>query len=237
MPSFPFERPILILLIGVMAFGMLGWGWYAGFTGGHSPGWHWLAVSYSYLDLPTLLLGIALVYLGPIFGGILLVLLLAAVLFPRRRQLVRRLAVSLGMIAGFLVMLLIAAAPSVLFGYSPGGRSELAAWHKTYRSVYTAPVFDDNYGWLMLLECGRFGWCSEVYRQYTAGTLRKGTLFSSPTEGGPEIAFNSNTHQMAVKLGGEWVFVRSRDEILCVAKPAPSLTAENEAVTCDFLER
>ena len=223
MPPFLSKPPLLILLALWAGGAAIGWLWYAPFTGGQGPGWHWLALGYSHLGLPALLISTSVGLALPVLGGGLVGLLLLRVLKPQRQPVARRAVMLLALAVAGGVPPSMAAFPAVLFGYAPQSQRAIAAWHKTYRTVYVAPAFDDNYGPLMLLECGRWGLCHEVYRGYT-------DVFSAAVA---RIEFQAGSSQMALYLENEWAYVRARPATLCVAQSA-ALDGSSDAVICDF---
>ncbi|MEL6399560.1 MAG: hypothetical protein AAFO87_08265 [Cyanobacteria bacterium J06607_6] len=223
MPPFLSKPSILRLLALWAGFGALSWLWYAPFTGGQVPGWHGLALGYSYLRLPALLISTSVGLALPALGAGLFGLLLLRVLKPQWQPVARRAAVLLAIAISVGVLLSMAAFPAVLFGYAPQSHQAIAAWHKIYRTVYVAPPFDDNYGPLMLLECGRWGLCHEVYRGYT-------DVFSAAVA---RVEFQAGPSQLALYLENEWAYVRSRPATLCVAQSA-ALDGSSDAVICDF---
>ncbi|MBW4462740.1 MAG: hypothetical protein KME47_21255 [Nodosilinea sp. WJT8-NPBG4] len=102
-------------------------------------------------------------------------------------------------------LLLVALLPALLAGYAPQAKQDIALWGITYRTVYVAFPLGDNYGDLMLLSCRSLGLCHSVYRGYT----------DISSAGEAALTFNAETNQVALRLEGQWVYVRSPDEVLC----------------------
>ncbi|MBD1873381.1 hypothetical protein H6F75_07795 [Nodosilinea sp. FACHB-131] len=213
------RHPKRVLLLGWAMLAALGWLGYLPFVEGAVPGMYWLAWAYNELFAIALLTLLAvIVLLGA--GGLAICLLLLLSLKPEWRQSARRglAKVVLLLIAGLL--LLLALLPAFMAGYAPHAIQNIAPWGVTYRAVYVAFPLDDNYGDLMLLSC-RLGICHQVYRSYT-------DIISA---GVATLAFNAETNQVGLNLQGQWVYVRSPDEVIC-SQPSPATSFNS---SCSFV--
>lgn len=192
------------LLLGWVLMAVLGWFSYLPFVSGVVPGVHGLAWAYSQLLLIALLLLLTLIASG-LAAAVLLCLLLLLRLKPQWQPSIRRGLAKLGLLAAAGGLGLLALWPTLMVGYAPQSQQAVAPWGRTYRAIYTAFPLDDNYGELMLLSC-RFGeLCQPIYRGST-------DVISAA---GAAIVFNAQTDQVALNVAEQWVYVRSRQQVLC----------------------
>jgi hypothetical protein len=177
---------------------LAGWGGYLPYTQGWLPGHHGAASLYSQLlGLPAFILFFAALY-GAIpwllgIGGV--GLLGYAGRWRRGRRLARRGAIAL---LGWGLLMVITF-PALAIGYSRPTALTIPPWGDTYRTVFITPAYDDTYGDVMLLRCGKGGWCHQVYRQYVD--------FNSAEKA--QLVYDSARDRLGLNLRGEWVYVRS----------------------------
>lgn len=102
---------------------------------------------------------------------------------------------------GALIFLLLL--PALIVRYRSAAQLTVEPWHRTYHAAYVSPL-DDNYGALMLVQCGWLKLCYQVYRiDIDISALEEARLY-----------FNAETNQLGLKEG-LWRYVRSRDQELC----------------------
>ncbi|MBD2233845.1 hypothetical protein [Phormidium tenue] len=207
------------LLLGWAILAALGWLGYLPFVGGAVPGVHGLAWVYGKLFAIALLTLLAVIIL--LGAGSLAVCLLLLSLKLEWRQSIRRGLAKVGLLLAVGIFLLVALLPALLVGYAPQASQTMSPWGVTYRTVYVAFPLDDNYGELMLLSCRSPGLCHQIYRSST-------DIISA---GGADLAFNTDTNQVALNLEGQWVYVRSPDKALC-NQPLPPTTFSS---SCSFV--
>lgn len=190
---------------------LLVWGAYWSFADGHLPGVHLIAAwGGQWLTVAALLLLVGTLLGLPVLG-VAVGLLGIGSLWPRWRRVAlgglrQLLLVALGW--GLLVMALV---PAFYLGYFPQSSLRVAAWERTYHSIYLTFPTDDNYGDLALVECGQWGLCYQRFRSFTdSGSARDARL-----------VYDARRDQLALTLESRWVYLRHRHEEVCNLTHAP----------------
>ncbi|RZM79669.1 hypothetical protein [Leptolyngbya iicbica] len=189
----------VIAWVGLAAVGWLG---YLAFFGG-LPGNYWLAQVYSISLFPLAAVVLTTVLTAPMFGLAFGLLAIGSIHTPWRRR-TRQGAKKLLLLLLIEAMAIAALLPSGILVTTLSDRLVILPWHTTYRAIYVSPL-DDNYGDLMLVKCGWFGFCRQVYRSYTdVGSADEAYL-----------QFDAEANQIKLHLEGSWVYVRSPGAPAC----------------------